>query len=111
MTDPPTPGAALDAAREEIVRLLAADVAATLGEAHRGAVNEEIARALEFTDSVDEFAQRLVDGVQQRFHDTFADTTWPGCPRHPNHPLWFRGGAWWCEADGVAIARLGELRR
>lgn len=99
----------MDAERQEIVSLLEADVAATLGEAHREAVSDEIASALEFTDTVDDFAQRLVDGVQQRFHDTFANTTWPACPRHPNHPLWFRDGAWWCEADGIAVARLGEL--
>lgn len=99
----------MDAERQEIVRRLEADVGATLGEAHRDAVSAEIPNALEFTDTVDDFAQRLVDEVQQRFHDTFADTTWPACPRHPNHPLWFRGGAWWCEADGIAVARLGEL--
>jgi hypothetical protein len=100
----------MDTERQEIVRLLAEDVAATLGEAHRQAVSDEIPNALEFTDTVEDFARRLVDGVQQFFHDTFADTTWPACPRHPNHPLWFRDGAWWCEADGVAVARLGELR-
>lgn len=100
----------MDAERQEIVRLLAADVAATLGRAHHDDMAYEIEGALEFTDTVEDFAQRLVDDVQQRFHDTFADTTWPACPRHPNHPLWFHDGAWRCEADGVALARLGELR-
>jgi len=100
----------MDAERQEIVDLLAADVAATLGEGHREDVADQIPNALEFTDDVGDFAQRLVDEVQQFFHDTFVHTTWPACPRHPNHPLWFRDGAWWCEADGVALARLGELR-
>jgi hypothetical protein len=31
----------------------------------------------------------VVDDVQQYFHDAFVDTTWHGCPHHPNHPLWF----------------------
>ena len=53
--------------------------------------------------------ERLVEDVQQDFHDLFVDVTWPACPRHPNHPLWYRDGAWWCETDGVAVARLGEL--
>jgi hypothetical protein len=39
----------------------------------------------------------------------FIDTSWPTCPRHRRHPLWFRDGAWWCETDDVAIAKLGEL--
>src|SRR5215212_7048969 len=99
----------LDPERERVTRLLASDVEATLGSAHRAAVAEELPRALEFTESADQFAERLVDGVQQLFHDTFVDTTWPACPRHPNHPLWFHDGAWWCEADEAAIFVLGEL--
>jgi hypothetical protein len=101
--------AMLDPARERIVRLLAADVAATLGGGQQDVVAAEVPGALEFTDSVEDFSQRLADDVQQVFHDTFADTTWPACPRHPNHPLWFRDGAWWCEADDVAMFALGEL--
>lgn len=31
------------------------------------------------------------------------------CPRHPNHPLWFRDGAWYCERDREALAELGGL--
>jgi hypothetical protein len=50
-----------------------------------------------------------VNDVQQYFHDTFVDTTWPACPRHPRHPLWYRAGSWWCVQDGVAVASLGEL--
>jgi hypothetical protein len=46
-------------------------------------------------------------GPEQYFHDTFVDTTWPACPRHPNHPMWF-GAGWWL-ADGRPLVRLGEL--
>ena len=41
----------------------------------------------------------------------FWDTTWPACPRHPNHPLWYDQGreAWCCQQDDAALALLGEL--
>jgi hypothetical protein len=99
----------LDPERERAVRLLTADVVATLGKQHGDVVQAELFNAVEFTDSVDRFAERLAEDVQQVFHDTFVDTTWPACPRHPNHPLWFHDGAWCCERDRVAIASLGEL--
>lgn len=87
--------------------LLARDVAATLGAAHVAEVTTEEA-ALRVEDYADRDTM-LVERVQQTFHDLFIDTAWPSCPRHPNHPLWYRDGAWWCEADEVAVARLGEL--
>jgi len=99
----------LDQERDRIVQLLTSDVVTTVGGAHRAAVTAEVPRALEFTESAAEFAQKLADDVQQELHDTFVDTTWPACPRHRCHPLWYRDGAWWCEADGVALAPLGEL--
>jgi hypothetical protein len=43
------------------------------------------------TDPAD-FEQRVVDDVQQFVHDSFADTSWPACPEHPTHPLWFSEG-------------------
>ena len=34
------------------------------------------------------YVDQVVGDVQQYFHDTFVDTTWPACPRHPlRHPL------------------------
>ena len=59
------------------------------------------------------FDRSIVDGLQQTAHDLFWDTTWPACPRHPNHPLWFQAerDAWCCPRDGSAIARLGELAK
>ena len=99
----------MDSKREHLIQLLTNDVIRTVGGAHRATVMAEVRRALEFTDSVEAFAQKLVDDVQQDLHDTFVDTAWPTCPRHGRHPLWYRDGAWWCEADRVALAQLGEL--
>lgn len=92
---------------EEVVPLLERDVSRTVGESYRDLVQVMAAnvRAL----GRDDFGDKVVEDVQQYFHDTFVDTTWPACPRHTNHPLWYRNGAWWCETDGVALARLGEL--
>lgn len=92
---------------EEVVPLLERDVSRTVGESYRDLVQVMAAnvRALDR----DDFDDKVVEDVQQYFHDTFVDTTWPACPRHTNHPLWYRNGAWWCETDGVALARLGEL--
>ena len=56
-------------------------------------------------------AEKVVNDVQQYFHDTFKDSTWPPCPRHGKHPLWYRNGSWWCVEDGVAIAKLGDLKK
>lgn len=57
------------------------------------------------------FDRELVDHFQQDVHDSFWDTTWPACPRHPNHPLWYREEqmAWCCPRDGAVIAALGNL--
>jgi hypothetical protein len=116
---------------ERIVRLLEADAVTTLGPKARREVRAvaagvaenaldqmepveasgrwpaspgaSLAEAQAFFDSV------VVDRFQQDVHDEHWDTTWPACPRHPNHPLWCRDGAWWCVADNVAIAPLGGL--
>jgi aminoglycoside N3'-acetyltransferase len=109
----PDARAALEAAERDredrrVVRLLERDIVATLGSDHGALVEELALRAGQLFE--DDLARRTVDGVQQYFHDTFVDTTWPACPRHPNHPLWFRDDAWWCERDGTAVAALGQLR-
>lgn len=92
---------------EGILPLLERDVVVTLGEQYRGRVLEAAAnvRTLHSTDN----GEKVVEDVQQYFHDTFVNTTWPACPRHVRHPLWYRDGSWWCEQDGIPIARIGEL--
>jgi hypothetical protein len=49
--------------------------------------------------------------VQQCVHDTFVDTSWPACPEHSNHPLWYVEGWWSCKRSGARVAPLGGLRR
>ena len=86
------------------------DLTAT-GHADRVAwVNIEAANAAEFVEDPVELVQKVVEDVQQRLQDEFVDTTWPACPRHPNHPLDCLGGVWSCPRGGV-VARLGELSK
>lgn len=94
---------------DRVTRLLMRDVAATIGSGHEAAVIELASRLRPFVDEAAEFEWRLADEVQQHFHDSFVDTTWPSCPRHPNHPLWFSDGSWRCEREARPIARFGEL--
>jgi hypothetical protein len=91
----------------DVVPLLQRDVRATLGDAHRQLI-EDIAADVKELD-VEGKAEKLVNDVQQHFHDTFVNTAWPVCPKHATHPLWYRDGSWWCVQDGIAIARLGNL--
>lgn len=84
------------------------DLSAT-GHADRVAwVNIAAAHAAEYVDDPVDLVRKVVDDVQQRLQDEFVDTTWPACPRHPNHPLEYEAGVWRCPRDGE-IARLGAL--
>ena len=92
----------------QVLPLLQRDVETTLGEGYRQLVADTAADVREL--EVEGEGDKLVEDVQQYFHDTHVDTTWPACPRHKRQPLWYRDGAWWCAEDGVEIARLGELQ-
>lgn len=92
----------------EVLPLLQRDVAATLGPVHGQLIEDIAADVRELGDAGG--ADKLVNDVQQYFHDTAVDSKWPTCPRHGKHPLWYRRGSWWCVEDGVVVARLGELR-
>jgi len=92
----------------QVLPLLQRDVETTLGGGYRQLVADTAADVREL--EVEGEGDKLVEDVQQYFHDTHVDTTWPACPRHKRHPLWYRDGAWWCAEDGVEIARLGELQ-
>ena len=94
---------------EHVLPLLQRDVETTLGPGHGPMIAATASDVREL--EIDGKGDKLVEDVQQYFHDTFVDTTWPACPRHARHPLWYRDGGWWCAEDGVLIARLGELRR
>lgn len=100
-----------DSEFDQAVRRLADDVTATLGEGHVNAVWSFAAhaRTVHINDPAYQ-REKCVEDVQQFFQDTFVDTTWPACPRHPNHPLDYTDGAWRCPRDKAAVAQLGELR-
>lgn len=93
---------------ERLVSLVSRDLVATVGPGFEKNVIEEAARLRFFFETLAEFEQWLVDEVQQRLHDEFLDTTWPTCPLHSNHPLWYSEGWWRCPQAG-AIVRLGEI--
>ena len=92
-----------------VVTRLLQDLVNTLGPGYESVVEESAARIRLFTQDAVEFEQRVVDDVQQHLHDTFADTTWPACPDHQTHPLWYSDGQWRCEQTGRVIASLGRL--
>ena len=96
---------------DRIVRLLGADTRATVGINREQIVVEEATRLRLYAQCVEGYDDDVVDAVQQRLHDEFIDTSWPACPEHPNHPLWFSDGWWRCTASGTAVAKLGELLR
>ena len=93
----------------QVLPLLQRDVTATLGGAHRDMIDSIAADVRELGGANE--AAKVVNDVQQYFHDTGVDATWPACPRHKKHPLWYRDGSWWCVEDGVPIARLGDLKK
>ena len=104
-----------DADAERIVQLLLKDVAATVGGGYavivRSRADQVLDSAMDLDDDLSSSTQRLVDDVQGQFHDCFIDTTWPRCPHHGRHPLWFHERRWWCDQDRVSIADLGAVTR
>jgi hypothetical protein len=55
-----------------------------------------------------------IDHMQQWLHDTFVDTSWPSCPRHPNHPMGIGEAddgslAWFCPQDEAVVVPMGAL--
>jgi hypothetical protein len=98
-----------DVAQERVVRLLSLDVAATLGSGHDDAIRQTAFAGRAFVNTVDEYEQRLVDEVQQYFHETLVATNWPRYPQHTNHPLGLGGGWWRFQRAHGPIAKIGEL--
>ena len=105
-----------------VVQLLLRDCVPTLGERARAEVlrlaasHEALAREwMADGQSADE-AQRsfdcaIVEDLQQAAHDLFWDTTWPACPLHRRHPLWYDEirQAWCCEQNRAVLVPLGGL--
>jgi hypothetical protein len=61
----------------------------------------------EYIDDPTYYVERVVEDVQNFILDDVI--TWPVCPHHPQHPLWYHDGAWVCEKDRLVVAPLGEL--
>lgn len=101
----------------EAIERIASDLAATLGwdrpQAIAFAAQAASLSANWWDADLGSYAIKVAQEVQQRLHDTFADTTWPACPLHPHHPLWLDDGpdrpAWRCVTAEVEIAPLGAL--
>ena len=105
-----------------VVQLLLRDALPTLGERARAevlrlAANHErrAGEWIESGQSVEEaqrgFEAAVVEGLQESAHDLYWDTTWPACPRHTHHPLWYDNGrqVWRCQQDPAIVAHLGRL--
>jgi hypothetical protein len=97
---------------QSLVDLVAAsltnDLVATLGDRREEDVQEAVVRLRVFADESD-FEQCVLDDVQQWMHDAFIDTSWPRCPDHSHHPLWYEDGWWTCQQTGKQVAPLGGL--
>lgn len=99
-----------EADQERLLTLIGRDLEATVGPVVSTIALDASGHQRLFADSFDDYARRVIDDVQQAVHDDFLDTSWPACPHHPNHPLWYSEGWWRCDRAG-AIARLGDLKR
>lgn len=100
-------GLTSDRDEAEVVDLLSRDVVATLGAMYVATVQSTARHHRQFGHDRESYMTTVVEDFQQHVHDCFIDTAWPACPVHPTHPMWFRDGYW--VADGVPMARLGEL--
>ena len=120
---------------QRVPKLLAADVARTLGEHLVPRLNDIVISARELAlereadpddpehvgtaesryrtaaEAQEAFDWKVVENFQQLVHDEFIDTTWPACPLHHRHPLVFDldQTAWRCPASGAIVAILGAL--
>jgi hypothetical protein len=95
---------------DRATRLLLRDIEATIGTGYDAVVFVRATKLRTFIDDPPTYVQKLVDDVQQYFHDSFIDTTWPRCPLHPNHPLWLQDEGWRCTHERAVIAQLGKLK-
>ena len=94
-----------------LIQLLKHDLAETVGGGYDAEIEATLRRHRSFTDDLSDLERRVVDDVQQYLHDTFVDTSWPACPDHSHHPLWYADGWWRCEQSGTRVAPLGSLQR
>ena len=97
--------------QEEIVRVVAADLVATLDWSSQEA--EEFVRRFDGGwSAVVPQVLLVAQDVQQHMHDDRIDTSWPRCPDHPRHPLRLSEtlpAVWSCPLTGRPVCALGEL--
>ena len=99
-----------DEDEERAVRVVLADVKATLGPGYESNLRDIAGRLREFIEDPAWYFERVVEDTQQDFHDRHIDTDWPKCTVHDGrHPLWLGEGGWWCQKDGVLVAAVGDL--
>jgi hypothetical protein len=96
---------------DRLFRLLRQDLVETVGGGYDAEIEAALDRQRKSTNDLNDLEQRVVDDVQQLLRDAFVDTSWPTCPEHANHPLWYSDGWWCCEQSGTRVAPLGNLRR
>ena len=96
--------------KDEAVNLLLRDIEVTLGDGYEELVRTRAAELLTFLEDPAGYIDRLVQDIQQHFHDCRVDTVWPRCPLHSSHPLWLHDEHWVCEREKAVIARLGSLK-
>jgi len=108
-----------DAEVSDVVERLTRDLRSTGMASYVYLVEREVAVAREVFDRpnffmekddprrVEWFEEKVVEDVQQDILDSII--VWPPCPHHPNHPLWYHDGAWFCEQEKTRIAAVGAL--
>ena len=74
-------------------------------------VDAAAANVATFATDPEWFVQKVVDDVQEYLQEVESDSTWPACPRHPNHPLEYVDKTWRCPRDKATVAGLGDLRQ
>jgi hypothetical protein len=100
----------LHAIPDALLELLRRDLRATGHASHVAIVDAAALNAAGLDLRAEDVLEKVVGDVQQRMHDEFVDTTWPRCPLHANHPLWYEGGVWRCPSSNAAQAELGQLQ-
>lgn len=105
-----------------VVELLLRDALPSLGERSRDEVlrlacsyealaREWMVNGQSLSEAQRAFDSAVVNGLQQSAHDLFWDTTWPTCPLHQRHPLWYDEirQAWCCKQDPAVVTPLGGV--
>jgi hypothetical protein len=97
-----------DAQVSDVMERLSCDLRNTGMASYLYLVGRESANARRLVNDPGRFEEKVVEDVQQDILDGVV--VWPPCPHHPNHPLWYHDGAWFCEQKNIRIATIGALQ-